>query len=252
MKKALYGVIGSLLTLVGFLTGFLIRQPQVNKLKKQIELLQKDNRRLLAMIAGQQQDFQKLLVEHKALKALQFRKKSQSKEKLTENLVMQYAIREYLMLLLKCGRHGQKLEKNENVFFNAFEKAINGKKLSTGDKVKIRDYIMDHHSAEIKALRECEIAPVLKELNDVPEVPKVIYCRLLIGRKKTQYYITDDETIAAGDIVYVLGKKNTMNAVEVVSVEKYAEDEVPEPIERTPHIIRKCREEELLLPEGTK
>ena len=93
---------------------------------------------------------------------------------------------------------------------------------------------------------------LLKELNDVPEVPKVIYCRLMIGRKKTQYYITDDETIAAGDIVYVLGKKNTMNAVEVVSVEKYAEDEVPEPIEKTPHIIRKCHEEELLLPEGKK
>lgn len=52
--------------------------------------------------------------------------------------------------------------------------------------------------------------------------------------------------------MYVLGKKNSMNAVEVVSVEKYAEDDVPEPIEKTPHIIRKCPEEELLLPEGRK
>lgn len=250
MKKAIYWIIGGLLSAGGFLLGFLIRQPQVNKLKKQIELLQKDNRRLIAKITCQQQDFQKLLVEHKALKALQFRKKAQSKEKLTENLVMQYAIREYLVLLLKCGRHGQQLEKAEIVFFHAFEKAINGKKLSTGDKVKIRDYIMDHHGADIIALRECEITPVLEELNGAPEVPKVIFCRVKMGRKKTQYYITDDETIVAGDIVFVLGKKNTMNAVEVVAVDRFAENDVPDPIDKTPRIIRKCREEELLLPEG--
>ena len=207
---------------------------------------------MLALVNGQQQEYQNLLVEHKALKALQFRKKAKSKERLEENLTMQYAIRAYLVLLLKSGRHGQKMEKAEVVFFNAFEKVVNGKKLSTSDKVKIRDYIMEHHKADIKALRECEIAPVLQELNDAPEVPKVIYCQVRLGRKKTQYYITDDETVVAGSIVYVLGKKNSMNAVEVVSVEKYAEDDVPEPIEKTPRIIRKCHEDELLLPEGKK
>ena len=252
MKKLIYWIVGLLIGLFGFIAGALIRQPQINKLKEQVKLLQKDNRRLLALVNGQQQEYQKLLVEHKALKALQFRKKAKSKERLEENLTMQYAIRAYLVLLLKSGRHGQKMEKAEVVFFNAFEKVINGKKLSTSDKVKIRDYIMEHHKADIKALRECEIAPVLQELNDAPEVPKVIYCQVRLGRKKTQYYITDDETVVAGSIVYVLGKKNSMNAVEVVSVEKYAEDDVPEPIEKTPRIIRKCHEDELLLPEGKK
>ena len=71
-------------------------------------------------------------------------------------------------------------------------------------------------------------------------------------QKEDAVYITDDETVVAGSIVYVLGKKNSMNAVEVVSVEKYAEDDVPEPIEKTPRIIRKCHEDELLLPEGNK
>ena len=252
MKKLIYWIVGLLIGLFGFIAGALICQPQINKLKEQVKLLQKDNRRLLALVNGQQQEYQNLLVEHKALKALQFRKKAKSKERLEENLTMQYAIRAYLVLLLKSGRHGQKMEKAEVVFFNAFEKVINGKKLSTSDKVKIRDYIMEHHKADIKALRECEIAPVLQELNDAPEVPKVIYCQVRLGRKKTQYYITDDETVVAGSIVYVLGKKNSMNAVEVVSVEKYAEDDVPEPIEKTPRIIRKCHEDELLLPEGKK
>ena len=247
MKKALYWILGLLIGLFGFITGALIRQPHINRLKEQVKLLQKDNRRLLTLINDQRQEYQNLLVEHKALKALQFRKKAKSKERLEENLVMQYAIRAYLVLLIKSGRHGQKMEKSEIVFFNSFEKALNGKVLSASDKVIIRDYIMEHHRSDIKALRECEIAPVMKELNEAPDVPKIIYCSVKIGRKKIQYYITDDETVVAGDIVYVLGKKNTMNAVEVVSVEKYAEDDVPESINKTPRIVRKCREEELLV-----
>ena len=41
MKKAIYWIIGGLIALGSFLLGFLIRQPQINKLKKQVELLQK-------------------------------------------------------------------------------------------------------------------------------------------------------------------------------------------------------------------
>lgn len=41
-----------------------------------------------------------------------------------------------------------------------------------------------------------------------------------------------------------------MDAVEVVAVDRFAEDNVPEPIDKTPRIIRKCREEDLLFPEG--
>ena len=152
--------------LSGFITGFLIRQPKINKLKKQVELLQKDSRRLIEMITEMRQDYNELLVQHKALKALQFRKKSTIKEQMTENLVMQYAIRSYLKLLIKNGRYETPLEKDEIVFFKAFEKVIDGKKLSPGDKVKIRDYIMEHHNQEIKQQKECEYTTILEELQN--------------------------------------------------------------------------------------
>ena len=168
MKKITYGIIGFFLMLGGFLTGFLIRQPKINKLKKQVELLQKDNRKLIEMITNKQQIYQELLIQHKALKALQFRKKSEIKEQMTENLVMQYAIRAYLTLLMKSGRYDKKLDKDEVVFFKAFEKVIDGKKLSTSDKVKIRDYIMEHHGHEIKQLKQCEYAVVMAELQNNP------------------------------------------------------------------------------------
>lgn len=168
MKKIVYWILGGLIAIASFLTGFLIRQPKINKLKKQVELLQKDNRKLIEMITDKQQKYQELLIQHKALKALQFRKKSTIKEQMTENLVMQYAIRAYLTLLLKSGRYDKKLEKDEIVFFKAFEKVIDGKKLSTGDKVKIRDYIMEHHGREIKQLKECEYTAVMAELQNRP------------------------------------------------------------------------------------
>lgn len=81
---------------------------------------------------------------------------------------MQYAIRAYLTSLLKNGRYEKPLEKDEIVFFKAFEKVIDGKKLSTSDKAKIRDYIMEKHGREIKKLRECKYAPVLEELQKKP------------------------------------------------------------------------------------
>lgn len=164
MKKIVYWLLGVLIAITSFLTGFLIRQPKINKLKKQIELLQKDNRKLIEMITDKQQNYQELLIQHKALKALQFRKKSAIKEQMTENLVIQYAIKEYLTLLLKNGRYEKLLEKDEIIFFEAFEKVIDGKKLSASDKVKIRDYVMELYGREIKQLRECDYAPVLDEL----------------------------------------------------------------------------------------
>lgn len=168
MKKITYGIISFFLMLGGVLTGFLIRQPKINKLKKQVELLQQDNRKLIAMITDKQQNYQELLIQLKALKALQFRKKSEVKEQLTENLVMQYAIKAYLSLLLKNGRYGQKLDNDEIVFFKSFEKVIDGNNLSTSDKVKIRNYIMKHHGSEIKQLKECEYTAVMAELQDKP------------------------------------------------------------------------------------
>lgn len=168
MKKIICGIISFFLMVGGFLAGFLTQQPKINNLKKQVELLQKDSRKLEAMISDQQRKFQELRIQHKAFKALQFRKKSEIKEQMTENLVFQYAIKEYLTLLLKNGRDGQKLEKDEITFFESFEKIIDGKNISTSDKVKIRDYIMEHHGCEIKQLKECEYTEIMAELQNKP------------------------------------------------------------------------------------
>ena len=74
-------------------------------------------------------------------------------------------------------------------------------------------------------------------------VEKVIY------ENKNYYYIADDDSIEIGDFVIVpAGKDNHEAVVEVVKKEYFAADEVPLPMKKTKHIIRKCTEDDFDLP----
>jgi len=152
--------------LFGGIACLLIMQPKVNKLKKQVAALQKNNAQLLARCDQLQKEFQELFVQHKALKALHFKKKADSKGRLQENLMMQYAIRDYLELLLKRVKTQQKFDGNEKAFFKAFEGVIEGAVLTGSDKTRVKEYVMTHHKAEIDALRVCDFAPTLQALNE--------------------------------------------------------------------------------------
>ncbi len=62
---------------------------------------------------------------------------------------------------------------------------------------------------------------------------------------KSYYYITDDESIAEGDLVVVpAGENNREAIVEVVKVEYFSEENAPYPIEKTKHIICKYDDED--------
>ena len=164
MKKISRWIIGVLGAIVFFLFGFFIRQPQINKLKEQVKILQKDMSRLYNLCEKQHTEYRDLLVQHKALKALQFKKKSSLKEQLAENLVMQYAIWDYVALLIKSVKSGQKMSKEEASFFWAFEKLINGEKVTPSDMAKISNYTKPRHESEIKDFRECDYGSLFMEL----------------------------------------------------------------------------------------
>ena len=164
MKKISNWIIGALAVISAFLFGFLIRQPKINKLKEQVKTLQKDLSGLHALCEKQHIEYRDLLVQHKSLKALQFKKKSNSKELLTGNLVVQYAIWDYVTLLIKSVKSGQKMSKEEASFFWAFEKVINGEKVTTSDMAKISNYTKPRHESEIKDFRECDHGLLFMEL----------------------------------------------------------------------------------------
>lgn len=78
-----------------------------------------------------------------------------------------------------------------------------------------------------------------------------IYCSVKFDEGyKSYYYIADEGNISVGDYVIVpVGKDNHHSVAEVVKVEYFAEENVPLPIEKTKHIIRKCTDEDFDLPE---
>lgn len=79
-----------------------------------------------------------------------------------------------------------------------------------------------------------------------------IYCSVKFGSGyKSYYYIADDDSIEVGDYVVVpVGNDHHRSVAEVVKVEFFAEEDVPFPIEKTKHIIRKCTDEDFDPSEG--
>ena len=79
----------------------------------------------------------------------------------------------------------------------------------------------------------------------------IIYCSVEFeDGYKSYYYISDDDTIEVGDFVLVpAGKNNHEAVVEVVKKEYFAEEDVPLPMEKTKHIIRKCTDADFDLPD---
>ena len=79
----------------------------------------------------------------------------------------------------------------------------------------------------------------------------IIYCSVTFeGGYKSYYYMADDDSIEVGDYVIVpAGKDNHEAVVEVVQKEYFAMDEVPLPMEKTKHIIRRCTEDDFELLE---
>lgn len=62
---------------------------------------------------------------------------------------------------------------------------------------------------------------------------------------KSYYYIAYEDNISVDERVIVpVSKDNHHSVAEVVKVEFFAEENVPLPLERTKHIIRKCTDED--------
>jgi len=78
-----------------------------------------------------------------------------------------------------------------------------------------------------------------------------IYCSVEFDEGyKSYYYIADEDSISVDDYVVVpVGKDNHHSVAKVVKVEFFSEEDVPLPLDRTKHIIRKCNDDDFDPPE---
>jgi hypothetical protein len=62
---------------------------------------------------------------------------------------------------------------------------------------------------------------------------------------KSYYYLTEDDTLSVGDLVYVpVGKDDRTGIVEIVNIEYFSKEEVPFSLDKVKSIIRKCTEDD--------
>ena len=119
----------------GAAAGALSRQPEINRLKAQVRKLQAEVERLQNIIRTQDRQIKTLMVKYKGLKAYQFSARNKARNYTRGALIFQYAYKEYLGLLMRTVDSGTvKLSQEETIFFNIFDKVIDGQKVEDSEK----------------------------------------------------------------------------------------------------------------------
>ncbi len=159
-------MIGVLSGLGGFVVGALSRQPEINNLKKQIKKLQKENKRLQTLMQNQSEQIRNLIVKYKALKVYQFSKRYESRSSIRGLLVYQYGLRDYLELLIRTAKSEREMSKEDVLFYNMFDKIIEGKSISNNEKEAIKEYVNHKHMWDIMRMKECNTSELYEEIQN--------------------------------------------------------------------------------------
>ena len=154
-----------LLTLIcSFLVGFFVRQPSVNKLKKQVKIMQKEIENLQSAMKGYQDVYSDMYVQYKKLKVIQIKQKAEIEGKLKDNLILQYGLKDYLTLLFDVVKKERKLSRIENIFYKSFDSVIEGKKVGKKEFENIKEYVLEKHKKEINSLKICDCTEEYEKL----------------------------------------------------------------------------------------
>lgn len=160
-------MIGVLTGIGGTILGALLRQPEINKLKKQVRKLQKEIERLQINQRAQDEQIKELIIKYKALKIFQFRKKKEGRENIRGLLLYQYGTYDYLDLLIGTVKGEKEMKREDILFYNMFDKVIEGKSISEKEKAAIKEYVMNKHWFEISMMKTYDITDKFEELSGI-------------------------------------------------------------------------------------
>lgn len=135
----------------GLVIGALSRQPEINKLKEQVRVLQTQVSRLQATIHEQQRQIEELKIRVNTLKAWNFVEKRRALGITRGYLILQYGFKEYVELTILQAR-GQSVSEEEQRFFNVFNLMITGSAIEEEDKAFIKLFISSRYRYQIENL----------------------------------------------------------------------------------------------------
>ena len=159
-------IIGSVIALSGFIAGALSRQPEINELKKQVRSLQAEAEKLHGVIEQQNNQIHELKVRYQALKGWQFVQKSQQRGYIRGSIMYQYALKEYLEMLIAADHTGEvNLNDSEVHFYNAFGTILNKGKITDKDRDIVINYISEKYKKEIDSFQEPDLSNIMEYIN---------------------------------------------------------------------------------------
>lgn len=167
--KVFAALIGTLCGAGGFVAGALIRQPEINKLQKQVACLQADVDELKRVAAEQNSEIKRLLLNYRALGVFAFAQKRELKNEIQDELVCQYASYDYLTLLLDAVSTGRKLEPEEVRFYKQYGKMLEDNIVDQRELEQLRPVIMERHAHEITSMKECDLQPIFDKIEQYNE-----------------------------------------------------------------------------------
>lgn len=148
--------------IAGYIAGALSRQPEINELKSQVRSLQAEVDRLQTIISIQNSQIKELKIRYTALKGWQLSEKSRQKGYIKGSIIYQYALREYLVMLINANETDRvTLDKEEIQFYNSFGSILNNGEINEKSRKIVIDYVKKHYSTEISNYIEPDLSQII-------------------------------------------------------------------------------------------
>lgn len=159
----------------GFAGGAVARQPEINKLRSQVEILQEEIRklkkevaRLQNLVEEQNRQINTLIMKYHTMKGINFIQKAKSKNRAKGAVMYTYCLKEYLEIKNNILTKEYNMTDDDNAFITAFEQILEGKIGNTlEDKAKkqyIKVYIRKKYGDRIDRLEECNLSYVMNRI----------------------------------------------------------------------------------------
>lgn len=167
--KVMIAVAGTLCGVGGFVAGFLVRQPEINKLQEQVRCLQADVDQLTQVAREQNDEIEQLLVNYRAQSIFNFKQKKELRDSIQDELVCQYASNDYLTLLVDVVTTGKEMTTEEIDFYKQYGKMLEDNVVDQNELEVLRPMMMEKHGMQIQRLKGCDLQPVFGRIRQYNE-----------------------------------------------------------------------------------
>ena len=148
----------------GVVVGCLMRQPEINRLRKMVRQLNDKNSELRKLLDKQMQQIDVMEDELRAYKFFNVIQKREARIELRKNLLAQYACKEYIDILLKKDKNrGEKLDDNQERFFCIMDNYISSKEVVAEDKKYMDHYIITKYKNNIRKCEKWDYRQIVKK-----------------------------------------------------------------------------------------